>query len=113
MLVAQDAHRRVLHDGVKETLTEIKTRYWIVGGRSLVRSVVHKCDVCKHFEGKPFGAPPAPPLLSFLVNEAPPFLFTAVDFAGPMFVKDRRGLSSSKVWITLFTCCVSVLSTSN
>ena len=106
-LIAQDAHHRVLHDGVKETLTEIRARYWIVGGRSLVRSVVHKCIVCKRFEGKPFVAPPAPPLPSFRVNEAPPFLYTAVDFAGPMFLKDKGGSSGSKVWIALFTCCVT------
>ena len=107
MLIARDAHQRVLHDGVKETLTEIRARYWIIGGRSLVRSVLHKCVVCKRFEGKPFVAPPAPPLPSFRVNEAPPFLYTAVDFAGPMFLKDKGGLSGSKVWIALFTCCVT------
>lgn len=106
-LIVQDAHQRVLHDGVKETLTEIRTRYWIIGGRSLVRSVVHKCVICKRFEGKPFAAPPAPPLPSFRVNVSSPFLFTAVDFAGPMFLKDKGGPCSSKVWIALFTCCVS------
>ena len=107
ILIAQDAHHRVLHDGVKETLTEIRGKYWIVGGRSLVRSVVHKCVVCKRFEGRPFVAPPSPPLPSFRVNEAPPFLYTAVDFAGPMFLKGKGGFSGGKVWIALFTCCVT------
>ena len=106
-LIAHSAHRRVQHNGVKETLTEIRAKYWIVGGRSLVRSVIHKCVNCRRFEGRPFTAPPAPPLPSFRVNEAPPFAYTAIDFAGPMYVKCKGESSSNKVWICLFTCCVT------
>ena len=107
MLIAQDTHQRDMHNGVKETLTKIRGRYWIVAGRSLVRSLTHKCIFCKCFEGKPFVAPPSPPLPSFRVNEAPPFLYTAVDFAGPMFFKHKEGFSNGKVWIALFTCCTT------
>ena len=91
-LIAHSAHARVQHNGVKETLTESRAKYWIVGGRSLVRSIIHKCVVCRRFEGKPFTAPPLP---SFCVNEAPPFAYTAVDFAGPMYIK-LKGESSRK-----------------
>jgi hypothetical protein len=74
-------------------------------GRSLVRSIVLKCVTCRRFEGRPFNAPSAPPLPSFRVNEAPPFMYTAIDFAGPIYLNSRE-LDSSKVWICLFTCCV-------
>ena len=30
VLIVQDAHKRVMHNGVKETLTEIRSRYWIM-----------------------------------------------------------------------------------
>ena len=33
----RDAHTRVKHNGVRETLTELRSRYWIVHGRSFVR----------------------------------------------------------------------------
>ncbi|KAL5516727.1 hypothetical protein EMCRGX_G002133 [Ephydatia muelleri] len=33
-LVVQDCHTRVMHNGVKETLTEFRSRYWIVRGSS-------------------------------------------------------------------------------
>ena len=92
---------------MKETLTEIRSKYWVIGGRSLVRTIIHKCVVCRRFEGKPLIAPPAPPLPSFRVNKAPPFAYTAVDFAGPMYLKCTGGFSSTKVWICLFTCCVT------
>ena len=106
VLLVEEAHRRVQHDGVKETLSEVRAKYWIVAGRSLAKTAIHKCVVCRRFEGRPFKAPPAPPLPSFRVNEAPPFVYTAVDFAGPMYLKDKGEVSGGKVWIALFTCCV-------
>ena len=104
MLIVRSAHWRVQHNGVKEMLCEVRPKYWIVQGRSLVRAVIHKCVTCKCFEGKPFSFPPAPPLPSFWVIEAPPFTYMAVDFAGPMYVGRKKG---NKLWICLFTCCVT------
>ena len=101
-LIVHSAHRRVQHNGVKETLGEVRSKYWIVQGRSLAKALIHKCVTCKRFEGKPFSPPPAPPLPSFRVTEAPPFTYTAIDFAGPMYVGQERGAESNKVWICLF-----------
>ena len=33
VLIVRDAHERVMHNGVKETLTELRTKYWIIRGR--------------------------------------------------------------------------------
>lgn len=106
-LIVSEAHRRVQHNGVKETLTEVRSKYWIVGGRSVVRLHIHKCVTCRRFEGRPFCAPPAPPLPTFRVNEAPPFTNTAVDFAGPLYIRNKGVSDSNKVWLCLFTCCVT------
>ena len=46
-LIVRSAHERVQHNGVKETLTEIRAKYWIVKGRSLVKSVIHRCVLCR------------------------------------------------------------------
>ena len=32
-LIVMDAHKRVLHNGVRETLTELRASYWLVRGR--------------------------------------------------------------------------------
>ena len=32
---------------------------------------------------------------------------TTIDFAGPMFLKDREGFSGGKMWIVLCTCCTT------
>ena len=45
--------------------------------------------------------------LSELCNKAPPFTSTAVDFAGPVYIRNQGASTSNKVWICLFTCCVT------
>lgn len=94
------------HDGVKETLTEVRSRYWIVKGHSLTRAILHKCTICKRFEGAPITGPPPPPLPKFRVKDDPAFTYTGVDFAGPLLVHGAPK-GSSKVWICVFTCLVT------
>lgn len=50
-LVVLDAHRRVMRNGVKETLTEIRSTNWLVQGRQFVKRLLHKCVVCRRTEG--------------------------------------------------------------
>ena len=75
-------------------------------GRSLVKSIIHRCTTCKKHEGAPYGDPPPPPLPEFRVTQNLAFTITGVDFAGPLFVRNRYS-SSNKVWIVLFTCLVT------
>ena len=71
---------------MKDTLTEVRAKYWIVKGRSLVKSVVQnvysvrslKVDLIDYWHH-----------LKYRVNEAPPFLSTGVDFAGLLYVKTQ------------------------
>ena len=106
-LIVMESHRRVMHCGVKATLTQIRARFWIVRGRQFVRKILHRCTTCRRLEGQPYRAPPAPPLPEIRVKEATPFLYTGVDFAGPLYVKSLQQSASLKVWICLYTCCVT------
>ena len=110
LLVIKQAHSRVLHNGVKETLTELRAKYWVVKRRSLVKRIISKCVICRRYEGMPYKAPPPPPLPSFRVTEWPPFTFTAVDYAGPLSVcpdHTIHALCDQKVWVCVYTCCVT------
>ena len=49
-LIVMDAHRRVMHNGIKETLTELRSAYWLVRGRQFVRKVIHHCLTCHKLE---------------------------------------------------------------
>jgi len=55
-------------------------------------------------EGAPFQTPMPPALPTFRVQEEPPFTFTGIDYAGPLYT---RTSGANKVWICLFTCCVT------
>ena len=35
------------------------------------------------------------------------FVYTAVDYAGPLYLKRTKDSEEVKVWISLFTCCVT------
>ena len=94
ILIVRNAHSRVFHNGVKETLTEIRRKYWIVKGRSLVRSIIHCCVICKQHEGATFQTLMPPALPTFRVQEQAPFTFTGVDYAGPL---DTRSNGANKV----------------
>ena len=95
-LIVREAHSRVMHNGVKETLTELRSRYWIIRGRSFVRKLIHQCVICRRFEGGAHQPPPPPPLPECRVQRSPPFHYTGVDYAGPLYVK-----GGNKVWICL------------
>ena len=67
----------------------------------MVRSVVKLCVVCKKHEEQPYNTAMPP---SARVSDDPPFSHVGLDFAGPMFAKDKSAQSESKVYICLFTC---------
>ena len=96
-LIIRECHKKVMHSGVQETLTELLSQYWLVRGRPFIRTQLGKCDTCRRFEGKPHQA-------EFRVNEAPPFTAPGIDFLCPLYVKTRE--ENPKVWICLYTCCV-------
>ena len=105
-LMIIDCHVRSHHCGVKGTLAELRSRFWISKGRQHVKKILKKCIVCKKLEGKPFSDPSTAPLPKFRVSEAPPFSSVGVDFAGPLYVKEANG-KMVKCYICLFSCCVT------
>ena len=106
-LIVVQAHQRVYHDCVKETLTELRSEYWLVKGRQFIKKVVHDCTICKKLEGKPCHPNAPPPLPDYRVTQTRPFQATGLDFAGPLYVKtDTRDAKTPtrKVWLCLYTC---------
>ena len=62
---------------------------------------------CRKLKGLHYWAVPPPPLPEYCVKEAPPFAYSGVDFAGPLHIKVPDGSDSSKVWVALYTCCIT------
>ena len=105
--MVKDAHKRVGHSGVKETLTQIRDKFWIIRGRQYVRHILHRCVICRRIESPPCLMPPPSPLPEFRVRLSPAFTYTGADFAELLYVKSHEMMSGGKVWICLYTCCVT------
>ena len=110
-LIIRDCHEDVMNNGLKETLTQSRSRYWIPKGRQTVRRVIYRCVICRSLraEGKAYAAPPPPDLPEFRVQQDFAFTNRGVDFAGPLYVRPmfEKDGEMHKVYIALFTCASS------
>ena len=103
VLIIQDCHNKVMHNGTKETLLELRSRFWITRGRQLVKKVIHPCKTCKLIQGPSYSNPPSSQLPDFRVTTGYSFEAVGIDFAGPLFVKSNLN-GTRKVYLALFTC---------
>ena len=102
-LVVKGCHERVNHCGVKDTLAELRTQFWVVRGRQFVKSTLTRCIVCKRLEGKSYHESVITDLPAFRVQEGSAFSKVGVDYCGPLFIKSGKGEERSKVWISAFS----------
>ena len=103
-MIVDRVHRSNLHCGISQTLAQIRLKYWIPKGRSVIRTVQRNCNVCRRHEGGPYRMPALAPLPPSRVQEAPPFSRTGLDYFGPLYIKTSEG--PRKTWVCLFTCMV-------
>ncbi|XP_030209647.1 uncharacterized protein LOC115541880 [Gadus morhua] len=109
LLLVRQYHEDVKHQG--RHLTEGALRaagFWVIGGKGLIASVLHKCVVCRRLRRRT-----EVQLMADLPQErlhtCPPFTYVGVDVFGPWQVISRRtrgGQAQSKRWAMLF-CCMS------
>lgn len=101
--------KKLFHAGPLTVLTNIRTKYWPVGGLQATRSVVTKCVWCFRMH---------PRMMSQIMGQLPPervnfkdtkpFLVTGVDFAGPIRVRHHiRCKQQKEVHLALFICFYS------
>ena len=90
VLVTERAHERTGHSGVKDILTEVRCKYWFARGRQFVRKIVYRCVRCRKLEGLHYRTVPAQPLPEFRMQEATPFAYCGVNFAGPLYITVRE-----------------------
>lgn len=104
-LVIDHFHEESGHSGRGMTLNAIRQAgFWIIGARAAVTKVVMKCVTCSKLRGSTCEQKMAD-LPEDRLEAAPPFTYSAVDYFGPFYIKDRR--SELKRWGVLFTCLAS------
>lgn len=106
-LLFEHIHKSLLHIGPQGLLAYVHNCYWPIRGRSLARSVIHRCVTCWKAEPTLL-TPLMAPLPRQRVTIARPFLTTGVDFCGPFMIKSGiRRVISTKVYVSVFVCFVT------
>ena len=107
-LLIKQSHDYVKHSGIRDTLTTLRERFWVLRGREAVKQIIRKCVICRKYEGTPYSALPTTDLPNNRVSDDPPFSHVGLDFAGPLFIETKNSEvaenSSQKVYVCLFTC---------
>ncbi|XP_054259893.1 uncharacterized protein LOC128984579 [Macrosteles quadrilineatus] len=88
-LIISDSHLRTLHGSTSITLSTIRQRFWILGGRPAIKKELLRCVTCARYR-----AERAQQLMGQLptsrVTPSRPFLHSGVDYAGPFVIKTWR-----------------------
>ena len=100
-LQIQRCHKKVLHCGVKSTLTELRPKFWVPKGRQVVKKVLNQCVTCKKLEGTPF-AQPATSILAEFSQPSTTFFESRSRFCGTIPCKRARKANEKRL-------CCSVL----
>ena len=105
-LLVQYYHVRNLQGGIKLTLSSLRQTFWIIKGRSLVKSLINKCHSCLRYRAsqsyQKMGVLP-----TYRVTKPDkPFRLTGVDYAGPYSILKYRGRGAKTIkgYIVIFIC---------
>ena len=99
------SHLKVLHRGIKQTLTEFNSMYWVTRGRSL-KKLLRSCVVCKKINSRPYDYPLQSDFPAVRFDESSPFNSTGSDLLGPLLCKSIYGNEDKlyKAQIVIYTC---------
>lgn len=110
LLLTRHYHEQVHHQGRHLTDGAIRAAgLWIIGGKGLVNSVIHKCITCRKLRGKQEEQRMAD-LPPERLKTCPPFSYVGLDVFGPWTVTSRctrGGQAQSKRWAIMFSCMSS------
>ncbi|XP_049871181.1 uncharacterized protein LOC126370387 [Pectinophora gossypiella] len=104
-LLIDEAHRRTMHGGPQLVLNYLRSKYWVIGARNLVRMFVKKCATCVRHSSQA-NQQMMGQLPNSRVTAHRPFLKSGVDYAGPINIRANkgRGHHSTKGYICVFVC---------
>ncbi|XP_018399684.1 PREDICTED: uncharacterized protein LOC108777330 [Cyphomyrmex costatus] len=104
-LLVDSCHSRTLHGGVQQTLALLRQRFWVPGGRTLMKGHIHRCRRCIRWRA----ATPQQIMADLpepRVTPSRPFQHTGVHYAGPVMLRTSRGRGhkAHKAYIAVFVC---------
>ncbi|XP_059217641.1 uncharacterized protein LOC131994780 [Stomoxys calcitrans] len=103
--IVRSFHLATLHGGNRLTETSTKRKYWIIGLKAAIKKCIRSCPRCIRYKQET-----AKQIMGDLpdsrVTAMQPFLYTGVDYAGPIRMKcsRNRGQKCFKGYIAIFVC---------
>ena len=108
-LVVLFYHRKAHHQGVTLTLSLLRTAFWLLRGRQVVKTIVAgkkaMCRTCRLWSAPPYHYPTMPdlPAVRLQANERA-FRSVGVDGLAQFIVKDHNG-ERIKIFSYVYVCC--------
>ncbi|XP_051157995.1 uncharacterized protein LOC127279598 [Leptopilina boulardi] len=99
-MIIEEKHKELNHAGVEILMNSLREKFWILGGRKIIRIIIRRCVDCQRHDSKALQTIPAP-LPQNRVRDAAVFEILGVDLTGPIYLKGGQ-----KAWICLFTCAI-------
>ena len=106
-LIALSYHQSSGHLGVSSTIAVIRSKYWIIGVRRIVSSIISKCVKCK-IKFKRLESQKMCSLPIERIKPSPAFSNVAIDYFGPFAIKGEvQKRVRGKGYAILITCDAS------
>ncbi|XP_066919514.1 uncharacterized protein [Clytia hemisphaerica] len=110
-LLIKQAHDKVMHNGQRETLNELRSQFQIPRLRQRVRHFIYKCTICKKHGGKAYRYPESYDLPKSRLQVGAAFQNIGIDYCVPYLVynvfdktKEKFKFSLEKApWFNGFT----------
>ena len=110
-VLISNAHEKVKHSSIKDTITELRSKFWIINCRKLVTNFISKCVTCRRVEGPHYKSQPSSQLPPFRVRRSFPFSNTGLDYIGSFLVRQIYDIDNDtqmhNVHVVLYTCAAT------
>lgn len=104
-ILIRQTHESEKHGGLAITLQKLRQRFWIVNAKTYTNTIIRHCVICFRFRTKPLEQRMGN-LPKYRLNQAIPFTYTGVDYAGYFNIKSsqRKNAPFTKAYVSLFIC---------
>ncbi|XP_060807713.1 uncharacterized protein LOC132903428 [Amyelois transitella] len=107
-VIVEDAHSSTMHGGPQAMLNYIRSKFWIIHARILLKKLFRRCVTCIRYSQRKV-TPLMGQLPEVRLKPNKVFMSSGVDYAGPINLRfsPGRGAKSYKGYVCLFVCMVT------
>ena len=106
-LIAKNMHNKGGHLGISSSVSKVRSKYWIIGLKILMKNIISQCRKCKE-RLRCLQSQIMSPLPIERIKPCPAFTNVGIDYFGPFCIKGEvQKRVRGKAYGIIFTCFVS------